>query len=402
MPIDNQEEIEYCKLKVQYTADPAVVSEKRLEALNQFRKMPISGFRPGKAPHSVLKLKFKKQIDTSVKQEMVSQAYDEVLYETGITPIGYPNVLDSNLSGNNFSCELLFLKKPDFELQKYKEFEIPEPHMPKTADDVAEELLQRIRDRNADVQPYGDEDFVQAGDKVTCDIESQEHGKDKVFVEGHMFVVGNSEFDGNLFGMKPGEMREFDLVDAAKTRIHIKFTLHMGLKPIPCSDNEELAKRVNYESFEKLRADIAATAANQVDNQRKALISDQIKKRLLEAHDFKVPEWLSSMEAQNIASQEGIKWDEITDDVRESYINQAAERAKLSFIYDSIRKVEPETQMSDEEIRNYLTRMAAMQGLDPQKALVEAQSQGRLLGMAAALRDEAVTKWLVEKSKVIA
>lgn len=401
MPIESKEEVEYCKLQVQYVAPQDVVKEKRAAVLKQFKKMPVSGFRPGKASDQALKIKYKKQIEASVQRELVSHAYDDILFETGISPIGFPNITDTKLQGVNFSCNMLFMKKPEFELKQYSGFEIPSPHLPKNSVELAEEMLQNLRLQHGDVCPYEDGQFVQVGDKITMSYELQQEGKEKIIKEGEVHVVRQSEFDDSILGMLPDETREFTILDQKKERVGVKVTLHMGLKNVPCSDNEALATKVGYESFEKLREALVGTASGSIEQQKSVLLVDQIKKRVLEAHDFEVPSWLALMEAQSMAQQERVNWDAAEESAKEDYINKASERVKLSFIFDSIRKAEPEAQMSDEEVREYLSNLIAMRGQDPHKVLVEAERTGKLFGMVASVRDEVTSKWLLQNSKII-
>ncbi len=421
MPIESKEEVEYCKLLVNYIAEPKVIEEKRKEAIKQLKNMPVSGFRKGKAPDEILLSVYRKQVNGFIIKELVAHAYDDILFETGITPIGYPNTSDIQFAGNVFSCRMLFLRKPDFELKQYKDLEIPKPHLQKTEAELAEEILYQVRKQFADVAPYGEKDFVQAGDKITMSYELHVDGIDPIINEGEIYIVGSNklcnDFDDNLLGMAPDEEREFDIMmsshnlqkehshgdkcDHKLVRVHAKTKLHMGMKSILCSDNEELAKKANYESYQKLREAAVGAATSRIEQNRSFMIANQIKMRLVELHDFDVPSWLMLMEAQNIAMQEGIKWDEITDEIRESYLKRSKERVKLSCIFDSIRKAEPEAQMSDEEVKAYLTRLFTMQGKDAQKVFVEAEQSGRLLGMVAATRDEVTTQWLVKNSKIV-
>jgi trigger factor len=415
MPIESKEEVEYCKLLVNYVAEPKIIAEKRNEALKQLKNMPVSGFRKGKAPNEVLLSIYRKQVEGFVIKELVAHAYDDILFETGITPIGYPNTSDIQFVGNSFSCRMLFLRKPDFELKQYKDLEIPKPHIQKTEVELAEELLHQVRKQFADVNPYGEKDFVQVGDKITMSYELRAEGVDPIINEGEIYVVGSnkltSDFDDNLLGMVPDEEREFDIMmnshihgehcENKLMRTHVKTKLYMGMKSVPCSDNEELAKKANFESYQKLREAVSGTAVSRIEQNRSFMIANQIKMRLVELHDFDVPSWLMLMEAQNIAIQEGMKWDEITDEIRDSYIKKSKERVKLSCIFDSIRKAEPEAQMSDEEVKSYLTNLFTMQGQDAQKVFVEAEQSGKLLGMVAAVRDEITTRWLVKNSKIV-
>ncbi len=405
MPIETQEEVEYCKLQVHYVAEQEIIKEKHSEAISVFSKHPVPGFRTGKATSSAIYIKYRKQVDDHMRRELISQAYDDVLFETGITPLGYPQTTNVRLSGkSNFSCDMLFTKKPDFELSKYTDLEIPKPHIEKTAVEIAELMMQQLREQMGDVAPYGENDFVQTGDSVTLSYEMYRKDADTVAKEGEFYKVGSNkftrDFDDGLMGMIPDEEREFN-IDLSGDKVKVKVKLHMGMKTVPCSDNEELAKKTNQESYEKLREAVAGSATNKISQEETTLVGEKIKLKLIETHDFEAPSWLTIMEGQNIALQEGIKWEDLEDEARESYLKRAEGRVKLSFILDSIRKKEAEAQMTDEEVRNYLARVIQMRGGDPQQALVEAEKSGKLFGMVASVRDQATMEWLVKKNKVV-
>ena len=105
------EEVEFCKLNVHYAAEPSKVDSKRKEALTQFRKVKIPGFRAGKAPNYAIESKLKKQIEDWMKRELLAEAYDDILFEIKTKTIGHPQVSRIELNDNNFWCDLVLLKK---------------------------------------------------------------------------------------------------------------------------------------------------------------------------------------------------------------------------------------------------------------------------------------------------
>ena len=232
------------------------------------------------------------------------------------------------------------------------------------------------------------------------EVLSEEHNIKK---EGELYTVGSNllpEFDDNILGMKPDEERKFPtLISGKRTEINIK--LHMGVKTLPAILDDELAKKVGQESLAKLRENVFGAATAKLKQYEEAMTAEQIKKRLIQGHDFEVPSWLVGMEAQHIALNEGIKWEEITDEAKAVYESRARDSVKLSLILDSIRLAEPETQLSDSEIAKYLEYRIASQGKDPAKVLAEAEKNGSLIGIVAAMRNEYAIHWLVEHSKVV-
>ena len=440
-------EIEYCKLQVSYQAPSSLVEEKFDESIKDLKKTKpkVSGFREfTKKPHTkrkkinrkgsrtkpfkssvsgkvrntkaynfALKNAYSKVIHEAVKKELVSEAYDETLFETKIKPIGFPEVVHSQLDEFNFSCDLLFLKKPEFKLDKYKGFEIPKPHQTKTEIELAEKMLQDLRIRHGSLAVYDDEDVVELGDKITVDFicNIDEERNDKLTREGFLYTVGESVIPGiddHLLGMKPGESKHFsfliseDLDKELSGKIaHYNVVLHMGTKNVPAPLDDTLATKVGYSHFDDLIKEINGAASSQLKIQTENEIQQQIVNRILEGHDFKVPDFLVLEEAKIVAANAGVEWSSLSDEHKKMANEKAVKNVKLSLILDSIREEEPDTNFSDSEILSSLKERLESQGKNADQFLSSAQKNGTLFAIVASLKDEATMKWLVSQSKII-
>lgn len=414
MPIQI-EEIEYCKLKVNYLADIKSVIQIREEALNALRKekIKVPGFRAGKATDQAIKSNCKKWIDDFVKKELLANAYDDLLYETKIKTIGYPQVLQSQLIDNTFTCDMLVLKKPEFKLGQYKDFKIPLPHENISVNDLAERMLQQLRATYGDVIPYGPNDLVHFGDQITltyrCMIDNELF--DEYSKEATMYKVGESpipDFDKNIVGMIAGETKDFDIIfienvkpELINKRAKFTVTVHMGTKHIPHSLDDELAKKVGLKDLLKLRAKIQGDASRQQQAIKTQLLAQQVVKRLLNNHDIKVPDWLLLVESQQLARSYNLDWSKISDDDKKILNDQSEKSVKLSLILDSVRDAEPESTLSDNEILSVIKERLKQQGQDPDEFLKQANNNGSLFGMVASLKDEGTLQWILSKCKIV-
>lgn len=398
-------EVEYCKVKVNYTADPQVVSEKKNDVIKQLKAHPVKGFRSGKATDEAIKVQYKKHITEHVKKEMIAQAYEDILYETKMQPIGFPQTLSLNLSGNNFDCELLFLKKPEFELKDVKGLEIPKPST-ETTESTAEKMLQELRVAHADSVPFDDGDFIQLKDQITmdCSVSLNDQELEKLSQQGVLYTVGSNylpEFDDNLLGMVPGEEREFDvLVDGQRAQAKVKF--HMGLKTKPCALDDDFAKKLGYETFNELRKAVDGAATNKIKSDESRAISDQVRKQLVSMHDFEVPQWLLTMELQEIAQREKIDLNSASTDVVGLISERAKNNIKFSLILDSIIKTVPEAELSDmEAVQLIKQRLQELNHTNPDAFIMQSQKNGRLFGLIAQIRNEYALQWVVDNVKII-
>lgn len=409
-------EEEYCKLNVVYRADPETVKAKNEEAIANLRNTKIPGFRKGKAPDYAIKAKLKNEITAWVMQQLTAQAYDDILFETKAKPIGRPQVTKMDMpDDDNFICEMVVLKKPDFELSQYKGIEIPKPKLPDTdIDKQVENTINDLRSRFGDIAPYGDEDVIEAGDTITFDIETLVDGEkvDSYSEEGSLYTLNGKTIklpglDDQLLGMHAGDSKEFDLkIEEAlpgvggKT-VHVKVTVHMGTKPVLATLDDEFAKKVGAESLSDLKRSLEELIKNRVENMEKNSIRKDLIEKLVDNTEINVPEWLIDAEGQHLAAQSKLDWEKMSEEDKSLLKTNAKDNVKLSLILDTVRDAEPETVLSDAEVINTLKSRVSESGQDPEAFIVEASKNGRLFGIAAALRDEFTLQWLVDQAKVV-
>ena len=404
-------EVDYCKLEVQYSADPDVVESKRDEVMQSLKKIKIPGFRKGKAPESAIKMKMSKEIATTVIEHMKAQAYDDVVFETEIKPIAYPQFEDVNISGNNFSCKLSLIKKPDFELKDYV-YEINAPEQTIDVEEEAEGTLNNIALKLGDIQPYGDDDFVEKGDQVSISFDANIDGEsfEGSSSEGMLYVVGTNAvpgFDDNLQGMSAGEERTFEVQfpegsgEVSGKTAEFTVNVHMGTKKVACEINDEMAVKCGEENLEALKEKVNKIAKSRVEQDKQLKIRQDLIVKLVEDNDFRVPDVLAELEAQSLAMQNGIDYRQLKDEEKSIFADRAAKSVRLSLILDTIREKEPDAVLSDAEAKRGLAQRAEMNGKDPHQFLVEASKNGSILGMLSALKDEYTVQWLVDKANVI-
>jgi len=396
-------ELEDSKVKIHYEADTSVVASKINEAVLELKKLPIPGFRAGKAPDHIIKVKCKPQINKWVVREMASQAYDDALFETKIKPIGQPKFSNVIMENKNFSIDIEVLKKPSFDLKEYKEFEIPRPHINRNITEATQAGLQELRLQKGDVVPYTENDSVEMGDTITMDCSSEMDGESLSNEEGVVYLVGSNKYEGfdkEILGMLPDEERSFELSFNDK-KVTFKVRVHMGMKKTPHPLDDELAKKFNFNSLQELKTRLELISKSNIEKNESNLIREQIVNRLLDNHDFTPPAILVTMEAEFLASKNGFDFSSLSDDEKEIILTQAAKGVKLSLILDSIREAEPDSVLTNDEAFGSLKKTIEMQGADSQQFLEKAKKSGQLLGMIEGLRSEYTLQWVADSVKLI-
>lgn len=411
-PVVKVDETEYCKLHISYQGDPETVSQKRDEAVAELRKVAIPGFRKGKAPDYAIRARCKNRIKDWIAREMASQAYDDAVFETNAKPIGQPEIKAIDLKGNNFSCEMTLLKKPDFELGEYTGFEIPKPNVDRDVDGMVTRTIGDLRMNLGESLPYEPDDVIELGDQVTLSLSAKIDGEkfEGGTTEGELYTVGSGKypgFDDGILGLKAEEKTSFsikmpdEIPEIGGKTCDFDVTIHMGTKRKRADINAEFFEKLGVKDLGELKDQLRRIANSKVSQAENEKVREQVINRIVNNHDFEIPQFLKEGEAQNIAYQAGINWRELSDEQKAPLIERGEKNVKLSLILDSIREAEPDTVMSDAEARQALSQRAEAQGQDPEKFLVDAQKRGLILQMISILRDEFTVQWLVKQSKII-
>src|SRR6516165_7325675 len=113
----------------------------------------VPGFRPGKAPVSLIKRRFADDIKGEVLQSLVPEKVEKAVAEQKLNPVSQPQVdkLDFN-EGQPLKFRAVFEVLPEFELGKYKGLDIEMPAM-EVADADVNKALEETRERAAAFAP---------------------------------------------------------------------------------------------------------------------------------------------------------------------------------------------------------------------------------------------------------
>lgn len=407
------QEVELCKLNVQYAAPKEKVKAARAKVVDRIKKekVPVKGFRPGTAPDHVIELTMKSTIDSLAAKDLVAEAYNDLLFEHKIKTMFYPSVQNQSFEKDTFHCEMTVWKKPEVELVEYKGFSVPKPST-ESAADLAAKMIQNLRERYSESRPYNDGDFVQKGDKVTLDIKVECDGQPvaELTQEGSVYSVGQfSDLDDNLMGMVPDETRSFKIsmkedspVESVRGKVvDFTVTLYMGMKNELPSLSDELAQKVGFSTMDQLHSHAHTSAETQLQSKEKNMLNQQVLSRLAASNKVEVPAWLVEMEAQNAAKGRGVEWKDIPVEVRKKIFTEAEQAVKLSLILDAIREAEPDTSFSERELLNSLRMKVSGVGQNPDEFISNATKDGSIFGIIANMKDSATLDWVIKNSTIV-
>jgi trigger factor len=126
--------------------------------------VPVPGFRPGKAPKSIIIARYSSHISDQIKQELVSEKLAEALEKEGIEPLVIEKLeMGEPVLGEPFVITGEFHVKPEIGEVTYKAMSLEKPVFQpdqKSVDLAVDKLRERFATLEAIETPSESEDFV--------------------------------------------------------------------------------------------------------------------------------------------------------------------------------------------------------------------------------------------------
>src|SRR5437773_1987986 len=163
--------------KLQIELPPEEV-EKEWDAIaNSFARFAkIPGYRPGKAPRTVIDKRFRKEIQDELTKKLVSKSYHEAIAQEQLRVASLTNIEDIQFAEDkSMRFRATVVTAPEFELPDYKNIPVQLPET-KVSDAEVSAALERLRDQSADFVD-APERGLQMGDFGVIDFEGSIDGK---------------------------------------------------------------------------------------------------------------------------------------------------------------------------------------------------------------------------------
>jgi len=390
----------------------------------------IPGFRPGHAPTSVVRTRYKSEIRTEVLRELLPDAVNEAIAEHSLNALGEPNVqLDNTEALERLGDEPLTVRVelevlPEVTLSEYKGLEATRRTRQVTDADV-DKLIEAWRDSSASLEPIEDRP-AELGDIVTVNArgkeldqaDAEEFNVDEVQIElGGVNV--QKEFTDNLLGVHPDDTRTF-LVEypedfstpglAGKKVEYVTHVISVQKRVLPELDDEWVQSLgAGFDSVEilktKAREDLEARAT--MDSDRR--LRDELLRKLLDAHPFEVPETLvehqTNQRMQSLAQQmmsqgydprsANLDWERAREEVR----GQAEGDVRASMLLEEIAEAENIT-VSDEEVEAEFEAIATASQQPLEQVRAALTKDGGERSIAHRLRNRKALDLLIANASV--
>jgi trigger factor len=409
-----------CKrsLEVEIPVDQVEKTEEQVTE-NIKGRVRLPGFRPGKAPKSLIKSRYQSEIRSEVIETLVPKAFRERVAKEELKVVGTPDISDLHFEpGEPIRFKAQFEVAPEIEIGEYRG--IPVKYVePAVSDEEVAERLGAMRETRAEYVNL-DPRPIENGDFVAAHLKSIEGLAEPVDQKDLQIEVGGSDtlpaFSEHLLGAQPEETKEFDVTypeDFGSERLAgktVKFQLTPKVirkKELPALDDEFARDLGDYQNLDDLRETVRKTIFREKQEAAQRQAKEAIIDKLVESHDFPVPDTYIDYQIENQTraqvreltgrdvdlSKLNLDWKQI----REKQRDKAVRNVKAALLLDRIA-VQESINATKDEVDHELQHIARRERETVPAIRARFEKDGTLSRIADNIRTEKTLNFLFEQS----
>ncbi len=411
--------IEGCKHELEITIPgETVTAEIEKAAAKIQKKAHLKGFRPGKAPLSIVKRNFGGEIRQEALDDLIPTHLEQAVEREGLNVVSRPHIEDLHWGEDNeVRFKAHFEVQPTFELGEYRGLKVTYAEPTVTEEDI-DARLNQIRESkaefiNLDPRPAQDGDHCLVSLHSISGVEGDPVQQDDLNIE-----IGGAEtfagFSEALRGAQPGDTVEAEITypeDYAAERLAGKTVrFAVTLKTIRAKElpelNDEFAKDLgDFQTITELREEIRRTIFREREYAAQTLAKNQLVDTLAEAHDFPVPEVFvdrqieSTLESRlrELAGQ-GVDINKLKlnwKELRASQAERARKDVRASLLLGRIADVEA-IHVTEDEMDQQIQAIARSRREPVAAVRKQLSEDGTLNRIASRIRTDKVLNFLFE------
>lgn len=268
------------------------------------RSARVRGFRPGKAPLSVLRRMYGPAVAEDVERELIAETLPEALERTGLAPVSEPSIdATAPEEGAAFAYRARIEVKPAIALGDVTALPAQRPSAVVAESDVDEEL-ESLRQRHATLIEEPEDTVAARGHVLNIDFVGRIGGEpfEGGSARDHTVELGSEQlipgFEEQLLGARAGEDRTLQLrfpedygspVLAGK---EAEFSVHVSAvrrREVPALDDEFAKDLGDFETLAQVREKIRDTLVSAKERRAKMELRRTLLGALIERVPVEVP-----------------------------------------------------------------------------------------------------------------
>ena len=386
----------------------------------------IPGFRPGKAPATLVRRRFASDIEGEVVQSLVPEYLRKALDEKKILPVTDPQVDKVEFKeGEPLKFHAVFEVLPEFTLADYKNLEVQIDAV-EVNDEQVNKAIEELRERASTFVPLEGR-AIQDGDYAQIKLHGTPHGGgDPVQADNILCHVGSEEtlasFTENLRGASVGDTKQFEAMypedypdESLKGKTYTYKIEVEGIKEKKLPElNDEFAKDAAGEqggvaTLDELRKKIRTDLDAAKEQSQKSQGREKVLEELIKRNEFPVPESLVEGQmdvrlerAVRTLAAQGVDPRAVNVDwvaMRRRQHDRAVDDVKAEIILDRIA-TEEKIEASEEDLDKEIAHLAEHSGESATALRARLTKQGALDRMKSKLRSDKTIDFLYRSARV--
>jgi trigger factor len=414
--------VEGCKHEIEITVPLEEVERETQHVLTDVQKRAkLPGFRPGKAPLTLIRSKFGSEIRQDVIEHLLPKAFRRKAEEEHWKVVGTPNVTEIHFdAGEPLRFKAEFELAPEFDVAGYRGVEVPYAD-PQVSDEDVEKRLEELRNRkaefvNEDPRPLVDGDYAVVALKSIAGVEGAPVQSDNMVLH-----LGDPDtlpgFNENLAGMSPEETKQIEVTypeDYGHERLAGKtVTFDVTVKAVRRRElpelNDEFARDLgDYQNLDELREAIRASIRGEREYMAQQEAKNKIVEELVNKHDFPIPEayvdrqieFMVERQLREVAAQ-GVDPRQLKLDwgkIKESQKERAVREVRGSLILEKVADAEG-IHATTEEVDREVQRIAKQEREPVAATRMKLEKDGALARIASRIRTDKTLTFLFENAR---
>lgn len=374
------------------------------------KRQRIDGFRPGKAPVSLIQKRYGMAVLQEVAGEQMQRHFYDAIIENKLTPAGSPTFAPGQLAqGKDLEFKATFEVYPEVEVKNLDKIEVNKPIV-EIADADLDKMLDTLRKQHAKWEEKKGK--AAASDRVVIDFvgsidgEEFEGGKASNFSlelgQGRM-IPG---FEDGIVGKKAGEQvtvdvtfpEEYHAENLKGKAASFAVTVNKVEQQVLPELNDEFAGLFGLETatVDALKVEVRKNMERELNQNIKAKVKDQVIKGLLANNEVDVPKALIAGEVDVLRKQALQRFGNNLDPKQlpelpaSLFEEQAKDRVKVGLLLGEVIKTN-ELKVDDKKVQALIETVASAYE-DPQEVVQYYNSNKELLQSMrnVALEEQAI------------
>jgi trigger factor len=395
---------------IQVSVPAEVVKDAEDKAAKRYAStVRLPGFRPGKAPATVVRKKFGDAIRQEALETLVREAYQEFVEKESIKVAAQPHVHDLKFEeGKPLTFELHLEVRPTIELARTKGFKVERPAA-KVTEEQFNQQLEQIRDEKATWTPVNEKPLP--GDMVNAQISTSAAGSEIAEGKSYPIVLGAGQaipgIEELIMSAAPGETVERpvkwpddfpDESQRGQTKT-VRITVNeVKRKSAPALDDAFAREVGDFESLDALRTAMRSDMERHAEHEIEAGVRQQVIDQIIAANAFDVPKSWVQQFVENYAEAYQVPKDE-REQFAGEFRSMAERQIRRDLVIETIAEKEGLTA-TEKDLDDRIAEQADKRGAKPGQIYAQLEKSGRLKEMERSITEDKVFKWLLDRNDV--